>query len=342
MPLTIVILGTQPDRGPTHPAEEGASRAHPRLTFDAPRIVVGRGESCDVRLPDRSVSHRHLSLRQRGGDWLVVDEGSTNGTVIERVGLAPQSPRVVADGDLVRVGRVFLELHVGPDVPTPPLAAKEAALALVEESLAAEGEDGRPRVHVVEGPDAGKDLRLPAGARLVLGRARDADLPLEDADASRRHVELGRRGDAVVVRDLGSRTGTTLDDREVGASDVVWKPGQRLAVAGNVLELEFVALEELADVERAPDQRVAPGDLPWPGPGVVIDAPADASPDAMDDAPDDATDEPDDVEADEGRNRRVARAPRKAGWSATDFAVVMLALGVLALSAVGYLVLLRR
>src|SRR5690606_5811118 len=150
------------------------------------------------------------------GDWLIVDEGSTNGTVVERVTLAAQSPRVVADGDRVRVGRVFLELRVGPEVPTSPALAKEAALAQVLDALADEGEDGRPRVHVVGGPDAGRDVRVDAERRVVLGRARDADLPLEDADASRRHVEIGRRGDAVVVRDLGSRTGTAIDGRDVG------------------------------------------------------------------------------------------------------------------------------
>lgn len=337
MPLTVVILGPDPAR-----AGDGRSPP-PRLTFDAPRVVVGRSESCEVRLPDRSVSHRHLSLRQRGGDWLIVDEGSTNGTVVERVTLAAQSPRVVADGDRVRVGRVFLELHVGADLPTPAAAAKEAAIGLVVDALAAEGEDGRPRVHVVEGPDAGKDLRIDGDRRAVLGRARDADLPLEDPDASRRHVEIGRRGDAVVVRDLGSRTGAAIDGRDVGASDVVWRPGQRLTIAGNVLELEFAAVEELADLERAPDQRVPPGDLTWPGGGEVIEVPPDAAPEELDATGDDGEDDDVEHEPRDGENRRrpVRAAPRR-GWSATDFAVVLLALGVLALSAVGYLVLLRR
>ena len=175
MPITVVLRGTDPNR-----REEAETKAF-RLVFDAPRVVVGRGESCEVRLPDRSVSHRHLSLRQRGVDWLLVDEGSTNGTVVARVALAAQSPRVVQDGDLVRVGRQFLELRLSSDVPTPPSAAKEAALALVEEALAAEGEDGRPRVLVAEGPDAGRDVRIPTGRRVVLGRARDADLPLKSS-----------------------------------------------------------------------------------------------------------------------------------------------------------------
>jgi len=347
VPITVVILGTEPGRkrpedAGSEPAEGSGDR--PRLTFDAPRIVVGRGESCEVRLPDRSVAHRHLSLRQRGADWLIVDEGSTNGTVVDRVALAPQSPRVVSDRDRVRVGRVFLELRLGPAVPTPATAAKEAAIGLVVEALASDGEDGRPRAHVVEGPDAGKDVRIDAGRRVILGRARDADLVLEDADASRRHLEIGRRGDAVVVRDLGSRTGSAVDGKEIAGSDVVWKVGQRLTVSGNVLELEYVALEELAEIERAPDTRVPAGELAWPGVDALVDAPADAPPEALDRAEGSAEDDDDDRDDDAaaGKNRRVVRAPRRPGWNATDFAVVLLALGVLALSAVGYVVLLRR
>ena len=53
MAVTIVVLSADSDPLPS-------------ITFDAPRVVLGRGEGTDVRLPDPSVSHRHASLRQRG------------------------------------------------------------------------------------------------------------------------------------------------------------------------------------------------------------------------------------------------------------------------------------
>jgi predicted component of type VI protein secretion system len=90
----------------------GDLKTPPSITFDAPRIVVGRGEGSEVRLPDPSVSHRHASIRQRGTDYVIVDEGSTNGTFVGGVRLSPQAPRVVRSGELVRVGRVWLELEI--------------------------------------------------------------------------------------------------------------------------------------------------------------------------------------------------------------------------------------
>ncbi|HXK19555.1 MAG TPA: FHA domain-containing protein, partial [Polyangiaceae bacterium] len=120
MALTVVV------RSGDHPTPL-------KISLDAPRIVIGRGDGCEIRLPDPSVSHRHASIRQRGSDYVVVDEGSTNGTFVGPVRLSPQAPRVVKSGELVRIGRIWLELTVEPGPPTDDAqqATREIALALV-------------------------------------------------------------------------------------------------------------------------------------------------------------------------------------------------------------------
>src|SRR5882672_8614136 len=105
MALTIVVRSAE-------------GKSAPRITFDAPRIVIGRGEGCEVRLPDPSVSHRHASIRQRGAEYIVLDEGSANGTFVGPVRLSPQAPRVLHDGDLVRIGRVWIEIRIEQAAPT--------------------------------------------------------------------------------------------------------------------------------------------------------------------------------------------------------------------------------
>jgi pSer/pThr/pTyr-binding forkhead associated (FHA) protein len=75
MPITLLVRS----------ADSAATDA-PRLTFDGvQRVVIGRGQSCDLRLPDPSVSHRHATLESRGGDFVLIDEGSTNGTHVGAV-----------------------------------------------------------------------------------------------------------------------------------------------------------------------------------------------------------------------------------------------------------------
>src|ERR1043165_7508870 len=99
MPVTVVV-------------RTNAARDRPSLTFDGARIVIGRSSGSDVRLPDPSVSLRHASIRSQGAEYALVDEGSTNGTAVGGVKLGPHTPRLLRSGDLVRVGRVWLEIVI--------------------------------------------------------------------------------------------------------------------------------------------------------------------------------------------------------------------------------------
>src|SRR5262245_50092319 len=164
MALTVVI-------------RSGELKTPATITFDAPRIVIGRGDGCEVRLPDPSVSHRHASIRQRGTDYVIVDEGSTNGTFVGPVRLSPQAPRVVRPGDLVRVGRIWLELKIEQAVPSgnPQQTTREIALSLVQNALRSQGEAAAATVRIEQGPEAGKELVLAEFERVyVLGRAPNA------------------------------------------------------------------------------------------------------------------------------------------------------------------------
>ncbi|MGH3009919.1 MAG: FhaA domain-containing protein [Gaiellaceae bacterium] len=51
--------------------------------------------------------------------------------------------------------------------------------------------------------------------RSVLGRSRDADVQIEDANISRRHAEIVQEGSAYWVVDLGSTNGTEVNGRRV-------------------------------------------------------------------------------------------------------------------------------
>lgn len=45
-------------------------------------IVIGRLSNCDVVLADSNVSRRHAELRRDGSRWMLIDLGSTNGTLV--------------------------------------------------------------------------------------------------------------------------------------------------------------------------------------------------------------------------------------------------------------------
>lgn len=314
MALTIVV-------------RSGDSESPPKITFDAPRVVIGRGEGCEVRLPDPSVSHRHASIRQRGTEYIVVDEGSTNGTFVGPLLLSPQASRVLKSGDRIRVGRVWLEVvleHV-PATQQPQLATKEIALALVADALKAQGQEAELVLCVTEGPDAGMQLDIAGfGKRYVVGRGQGADLRVTDVDASRRHVELERQGDQIKVRELGSKNGSLLDGDPLAETLTVWKPGQVLRLGANHFSYTDPLSSALAQLEAAEDER--------------LDATEELAAAHADHTPSDVEARSVNAAAPQGPLVEQPRTPPKRGKSRlanADFVVAVLALFVLVVSALG-------
>jgi transcriptional regulator with GAF, ATPase, and Fis domain len=109
---------------------------------------------------------------------------------------------------------------------------------------------------------------------LLLGRlgGSDLDLALDDGKMSRRHARVARSGDALVVEDLGSTNGTSVDGARISRRTVVHIGG--VLRAGNSLFVveggEGEPIDDDALAGRSPVfaaavrelDRVAPSDLP--------------------------------------------------------------------------------
>jgi pSer/pThr/pTyr-binding forkhead associated (FHA) protein len=335
MPITIIV-------------RHGAG-GDTRLTFDGTqRVVIGRGPGSDVRLPDASVSHRHASLRGQGSDFALVDEGSTNGTYVGAVRIAPRTSRLVRSGDTVRVGRVALEIRIDQSPVTRDVAAatRDLALALVSQAMAAMGTDRTPKVRVVEGRDQGAVLALAREEHpYVVGRAPHCELALEDPDTSREHISVVARGGAVFVRDKAAKNGTFVGEMRLTEDrEVVWRPAIMVRIGRTVLALEEPVTRALAELERAEDEPVGMDEQPAPAPpsapavppsgaGGTVAAPSGP---ALPAGTFEAQTRPASVPP--TGNRSTKRAAR---WSVADLLVMAAALSVLALSLAGLVWLLR-
>lgn len=317
----------------------GDEASAPKLTFDGTRVAIGRSSGCDVRLPDPSVSHRHATLRAQGAEFVIVDEGSSNGTFVGGVRLLPQTPRAVRSGDLVRLGRVWLEIEVGhaPATPDLGLATRDLALQLVARAMEADGADVTPRVRVAEGPDLGAELSLDEVDRTwVIGRAAHCDLPLADVDASREHLQVVRRGASTFLIDLGSKNGVLLGEARVASHrEVLWRAGAMLRVGRTVLALDEPAARALLLLEEASDEALV--DEPETPPPTsqlassareaeVAPAPADVGAASL--RPPEGAPPP-------------AVGPRPSAFRPADVAVIAASLLVLGLSVAGFYWLLR-
>jgi transcriptional regulator with GAF, ATPase, and Fis domain len=71
------------------------------------------------------------------------------------------------------------------------------------------------RLYVPTGIDKGRSTSV-GMAPIVVGAGQDCELILQDRTVSRRHAEVRREGDYVIVKDLGSTNGTFYRDARVG------------------------------------------------------------------------------------------------------------------------------
>lgn len=97
-PLRLIIAGPL-----------AARISHP-LTGD--EISVGRGSENDVILLDARVSRRHLRIRRSGPGWVVEDQGSRHGTLLDGRPLRGAMPLV--PGARVQLGDIVLGLEPAP------------------------------------------------------------------------------------------------------------------------------------------------------------------------------------------------------------------------------------
>jgi DNA-binding winged helix-turn-helix (wHTH) protein len=108
----------------------GSRKAHLRLVYEGREVALRAGENvlgrCDdavawLNLP--SVSRRHARILVSGETATLEDLGSRNGTYLRGEKIAAPSP--LADGDEIRVGRVFMTFRSFPVAASTKPEAEE-------------------------------------------------------------------------------------------------------------------------------------------------------------------------------------------------------------------------
>jgi adenylate cyclase len=79
--------------------------------------VLGRSTTANVRLADREVSRKHSQIDKEGGDYVLRDLGSSNGTFLN--GKRIFAPTKLKDGDEVVIGTSKMEFRLGAGAIKP-------------------------------------------------------------------------------------------------------------------------------------------------------------------------------------------------------------------------------
>ena len=201
-----------------------------RFTLDRPRIVLGRGERCDVVIPDPEVSRQQAAV-VLSGDSASVEDLSGKGTVVG----GTRAPRAaLADGAEIALGqwRAIFRAHA---------AAEPATETEVRGTVAHPGADAgseRWQAAQIRLRHAGSEsVHRLVGDGATIGKDAGNDLVLDDRFISGKHVRITRRGGRFLVLDHASTNGTWLGavrlfeaevplhtQIHVGETDIVLEP----------------------------------------------------------------------------------------------------------------------
>ncbi len=116
--------------------------------FAQDRIVVGRGRSADVLLPNTAVSASHATIRTHEVGYAITDEGSTNGTRINESLLAVGRPKILRTGDRIELGGYRLDVELG--IPVSQMVSAQLSLTYAARMLETEQQGLDPQAALDE------------------------------------------------------------------------------------------------------------------------------------------------------------------------------------------------
>jgi FHA domain/zinc-ribbon domain len=88
--------------GPALVVRSGGGRAGEHFIPQADATTIGRSPDCDIFLDDVTVSRHHAVLRRNDGRFVIEDQGSLNGTFVNRRRIESTE---LADGDELQIGK---------------------------------------------------------------------------------------------------------------------------------------------------------------------------------------------------------------------------------------------
>ena len=200
----------------TNPVEAGGisptAKAAPPATLrtsDGRLLAVGQlmriGQDPDNNLviENPQVSEHHAEIRRQGDGYVIADMGSRSGTFVNERPVRPAEPARLMHKDVIRIGDMavdFIQQVMQPRANTGPAGLPDEPLAPTTTSVLLGKIEYGTRLF---------DLTL---QETDIGQDPNSEIQVTDPAASFHHAQISRQGENLFLRDMGSRTGTYVND----------------------------------------------------------------------------------------------------------------------------------
>ncbi|MDT5123756.1 MAG: transport system ATP-binding/permease protein [Acidobacteriota bacterium] len=213
------------------------------LTKDVTRLGREPGVEVAIEAAAAVVSRRHAEIQRRDGQYLLVDLGSFNGTLLNEQRITQPTP--LYDGDRIQLGmggpvlRLIDPAHPAPagaqntgqrsvavssgappqapiPVPVPPTSGPLAEVAQAQTMVirAGSGALNKPPAGGAH-PQLLMQVTFDGKQQLNIGRAPDNDIRLDGLQISNHHARLSNMQGNVFVEDVGSTNGVYVNGARI-------------------------------------------------------------------------------------------------------------------------------
>jgi pSer/pThr/pTyr-binding forkhead associated (FHA) protein len=269
------------------------------INFETDEVMftIGRESKNDFQLPLTTVSRQHCRISQADEQWFVEDLGSSHGTALNGQKLNANEKKLLRTGDVLAITKAKIKVEIvksqierSPGEKTEMLA-KRAVEDILRGLDGGTQQDDVPYLRIMTGPDEGQTFKFRgAMAECVLGRSRESDLVINDANASRRHALVKKDYSGVTYQCLGAKNLSTLNGKEV-PRNAVKRLRDRDEIAIGAVKIVFIdpdaeLLKSLSDIpgfEEPMDPDPEPAEELPASAAEMNEEPSHAAPEAMGD-----------------------------------------------------------
>ncbi len=225
----------QPDRAQL---EFAATPGRPPFILGQNTVWLGRETVCDITFEPEAVmvSRKHASIRLEDNNYILEDNNSFNGTLVNEQRISTPTPLYHADEIRLGLGGPVLRFNSPARIPPKgaSLAGQRsiAAVHLADASSAALPIDSKTMVFKLDKaaarlasddsaqPQLLMTLAFGQKKELTIGRGEKNDIKLDGLQISNRHARLLQTGTEVVIDDLNSTNGTYINGRRISRQTI--------------------------------------------------------------------------------------------------------------------------
>ncbi len=92
-------------------------------------ITIGREQDCQFVVLDPYISRRHATIREQGGQFVLIDEGSGNGTLLNGAKIQPRMQYPLQPGSRIQIGDTIIEFQAMGSLQTQLFQGQQSGSA---------------------------------------------------------------------------------------------------------------------------------------------------------------------------------------------------------------------